>query len=610
MIYLDVPFESLVFELVEHEPRCPVDEVSAHWSALCAKNPALFDGEVLACCAMRFERGRTVFSLCRTPYSRYAWARGHDRPIAGAWAVGTGVIVWDESEEAFAFFERADTVLFDRGRVSGVGGVLEWSADAGPDFRRHLEESVLHELREEIGVSLRRADLSPLGLWVDERTLKLELLHLARVEACRIANAENVRVVHVAAGGLAAFVAERGEALETSMREHLLRVAPLLDATFDRRAKSAAPRASIDRVASVDLLAVHARIGASVERAALRVLRSGRYVLGPEVDAFEEEIAAYCGVKHAVSCGSGTDALVLALLALGVGRDHEVLVPAFTFFVDAEVVSRIGAVPRFVDVEPMSLTVDPDRVEAAIGPRTRALIVTHLYGMTADMTALRAIASRRGVALIEDACQALGTRHRGVRAGGLGDVGCFSFFPTKNLGAYGDGGALTTDDARLAALARKLRNHGAAEKYAHDCIGLNSRLDALQAAMLRAKLPHLEGWNRRRAEIAMRYDEVLRALGRTPAFVPPHCEPNWHLYTIRANDRGALRAHLASSGVETAIHYPRAPFAYAPYASQTDARDFPVASAAAREVLCLPMHAELRDADVDRVVTALRSAPR
>ena len=359
------------------------------------------------------------------------------------------------------------------------------------------------------------------------------------------------------------------------------------------------------KVRLVDLREQHRRLQEEIESAVLRVLRSGAYVLGPEVAAFEEELAAYCGVAHAVACASGTDALTLALLSLGIGPGDEVIVPAFTIFIDAEVVSRVGATPRFAEIDPATYTLDPARVAEHVTERTRALIVTHLYGMPADMDGLRAVADRHGIALIEDACQAIGSTYRGRRAGGLGDIGCFSFFPTKNLGACGDGGAITTADPARAQRFRTLRSHGARAKYVHEAVGLNSRLDEVQAAVLRVKLRHLEPALAARRALAARYDAGLEALGARRPLQPEDRVSNRHLYTIRAGRRDELRAALDAAGIESAVHYPLATFQQPVYAGRWDAAAWPESVRAAAEVISLPLHAELDAADVDRVVAAV-----
>jgi dTDP-4-amino-4,6-dideoxygalactose transaminase len=355
----------------------------------------------------------------------------------------------------------------------------------------------------------------------------------------------------------------------------------------------------------VDLAEQHRRLQEEIESAVIRVLRSGVYVLGPEVAAFEAELAAYVGVRHAVACASGTDALLLALMSLGLAPGDEVIVPSFTIYIDAEVVSLLGGVPRFAEIDPRTYTLDPARVAEQVTARTRAVIVTHLYGMPADMDGIRAVAGRHRLPIIEDACQAIGSRYRGRRAGALGDVGCFSFFPTKNLGACGDGGALTTDDAGLAATLRLLRNHGARAKYVHEAIGMNSRLDEVQAAILRIKLRRLDAWNARRGELAARYDAGLARIGVSPPHRPPERETNHHQYTIRAPRRDALRAFLAAEGIESAVHYPLAPFQQAVYAGRHAAGDHPIGAQAAAEVLSLPLFPELDPGGVDRVVAAI-----
>ncbi len=356
----------------------------------------------------------------------------------------------------------------------------------------------------------------------------------------------------------------------------------------------------------VDLAEQHRRLQAEIEEAVLRVLRSGAYILGPEVAAFEAELAATCGVRHAVACASGTDALTLALLAVGLRPGDEVVVPAFTIHIDAEVVSLLGGVPRFAEIDPLTYSLDPARLAEQVTPRTRAVIVTHLYGLPADMDAIRAVASRHGIPVVEDACQAIGSRYRGRQAGALGDVGCFSFFPTKNLGACGDGGALTTDDPSHAATLRRLRNHGARSKYVHEAVGLNSRLDEVQAAVLRVKLRHLEPSLARRRELAALYDAGLRDTGVVlPARVPER-EGNHHQYTIRSPRRDALRAALAAEGIESAVHYPLAGFQQPVYAGLYPQDGWPLAATAAAEVLSLPLHPELDAADVGRVVAAVQ----
>ena len=361
------------------------------------------------------------------------------------------------------------------------------------------------------------------------------------------------------------------------------------------------------RIGPVDLAAQHRALADELEAAALRVLRSGRYVLGEEVAAFEAELAAWLGAGHVVGCASGTDALKLALLAIGLAPGDEVIVPAFTIFIDAEVVALLGGVPRFAEVEPVTGTIDPAAVARAITPRTRAVIAVHLYGVPADVDAIREVCAPRGIAVIEDAAQAIGSRLRGRAAGTLGEVACFSFFPTKNLGAAGDGGALAVPDAARATQLRALRNHGANTKYHHEALGLNSRLDELQAALLRVKLRHLDTANARRAALAARYDAALAPLGLAPPRVPDDRTSNHHQYTIRHPRRDALRAHLAAAGIDAAIHYPLAAFQQPLVRGQYADADFPVAARLAAEVISLPMNAEMAGEEAERVIAAVRA---
>jgi dTDP-4-amino-4,6-dideoxygalactose transaminase len=364
---------------------------------------------------------------------------------------------------------------------------------------------------------------------------------------------------------------------------------------------------SAARIGPVDLAAQHRALGDEIEAAVIRVLRSGRYVLGAEVAAFELELARWLGAPHVIACASGTDALTLSLLALGVRPGDEVVVPAFTIFIDAEVVALLGAVPRFVDVEPTTCALDPARLARALGPRTRAVIATHIYGVPADLDGIREVCAPRGIPVIEDACQAIGSTVRGRAAGTLGDFGCFSFFPTKNLGAAGDGGAIVVADAARAASLFALRNHGATTKYRHEAIGLNSRMDELQAAILRVKLRHLRAAQARRGELAARYDLALAPLGLAPPPVPADRTTNHHLYTLRHPRRDALREHLAATGIDAPVHYPLAAFQQPPVRAAHRDADFPVATRLAAEVISLPTHAELSDSDADRVIAAVRS---
>jgi dTDP-4-amino-4,6-dideoxygalactose transaminase len=355
--------------------------------------------------------------------------------------------------------------------------------------------------------------------------------------------------------------------------------------------------------------------GVARESAALRapmlaamtaVVDRGRFILGPEVEAFEAEIGRFLEGVHAVGCASGTDALVLALRALEIGPGDEVIVPAFTFAATAEAVVLAGATPVFADIDPDTFTIDPSSVAELLGPRTRAIIPVHLFGHCASMDALRVLADAHELRLVEDAAQAIGARWRGVPAGRLGHVAAFSFFPTKNLGAPGDGGMVTTTDGQLAEKLRALRVHGR-RADAHELIGLNSRLDELHAAVLRVKLPHVAAWTARRRAIAARYEEPVRAGG---ARAPREIDGAHHVYnqfTIRTPRRAQLAARFAASGVETAIYYPKTLPAQPAYARWARGR-LPRAEHAATEVLSLPIHPWLTDDEIARVVDVLADA--
>ncbi|TAK12829.1 MAG: DegT/DnrJ/EryC1/StrS family aminotransferase, partial [Acidobacteria bacterium] len=310
----------------------------------------------------------------------------------------------------------------------------------------------------------------------------------------------------------------------------------------------------------LDLKAQYAPIRSEILAAITRVCDSQYFVMGPEVDGLERELAAMLEVDHAISVSSGTDALLLSLMALGIGRGDEVITPTFSFFATAGCVSRLGATPVLVDIDPVTFNLGPQAVAAAITPKTKAIIPVHLYGLVADMDAIGAIAAKAGVPVIEDAAQAIGARRHNKQAGSFGLAGCLSFFPSKNLGAFGDGGLVTTNDAALAKEMRLLRNHGAEPKYFHSRIGGNFRLDALQAAVLRVKAPHLAGWTAARRRNADRYRALFAEAGLTGTVTLP-IEPadSFHIYNqfvIRGPKRDALRAHLTSKQIGTEIYYP------------------------------------------------------
>jgi len=306
----------------------------------------------------------------------------------------------------------------------------------------------------------------------------------------------------------------------------------------------------------LDLKRQYLTIKAEINEAIAEVVESQGFKLGPKVAAFEKLIADYCGTKRAVGVASGTDAILLALMALGVGRDDEVITTPYTFFATAGAVTRVGAVPVFVDIDPATYNMDPSLVEAAITGKTRAIMPVHLYGQCADMDSILEVASRHGVAVVEDAAQAIGAEYKGRRAGSMGAAGCLSFFPSKNLGGYGDGGMVTTDSDETADLLVSLREHGQTEAYHHWTIGTNSRLDALQAAVLTAKLRHLDAWSDGRSANADYYDSRFAG---TPVTAPRREEWNRHIYNqyiIRVDERDALLAHLKASGIGCALYYP------------------------------------------------------
>jgi dTDP-4-amino-4,6-dideoxygalactose transaminase len=339
-------------------------------------------------------------------------------------------------------------------------------------------------------------------------------------------------------------------------------------------------------------------------------VRSGRYVLGPEVESFEHAFASHCGTAHAVGCASGLDALVLALRALGVGPGDEVVVPSNTYIATWLAVSAVGAVVVPVEPDEETSLIEVEAVRAALGPRTAAVLVVHLYGRLVDWRPLRALCDARGVALVEDAAQAHGAVRDGRRAGAAGHVGCFSFYPSKNLGALGDGGAVTTDDAALAERVKVLRNYGARERYRNEVRGMNSRLDPVQAAVLGVKLARLEADNARRRAVARAYDE--RLAGVEGVRVPPAGDEDHvhHLYVVRAVERESLRAHLAQAGIGTEVHYPIAPHRSEAYADLGfGPGSLPIAERLADEVLSLPMAPHLDAAAVDAVVGAVASWP-
>jgi len=358
----------------------------------------------------------------------------------------------------------------------------------------------------------------------------------------------------------------------------------------------------------LDLGAAYREIQAEIESAVLASLRSGWYIGGQDVEAFEEEFSAYTGTRHCVGVANGLDALHLALLALGIGAGDEVIVPSNTYIATWLAVSQCGAVP--VPVEPVASTynLDPSRVEAAITPRTKAILPVHLYGQPADLDPILALAIKHGLRVLEDAAQAHGARYKGKRIGGHGDAVAWSFYPGKNLGALGDAGAVTTNNPEIADRLRVLRNYGSRVKYVNEVKGYNSRLDPVQAAALRIKLQYLDEWNSRRAAIASRYTTELAGTGLVLPHVPEWAEPAWHLYVVQHVNRDALQRALQVASIGTLIHYPIPPHLQQAYAAAGYVSgSFPLAEKMADQVLSLPIGPQIQPKDVEEVISAIRN---
>ena len=363
---------------------------------------------------------------------------------------------------------------------------------------------------------------------------------------------------------------------------------------------------AVDRVPLLDLGRQYAPLKEELDAAVLRVMAHGRFINGPEVAEFEKATAGYVGAKHAIGVASGTDALLIALRALGVGPDTEVIMPTFTFFATAGTVHNLGAKPVFVDIDPDTYNLDPARIEAVISNKTRAIMPVHLFGQCADMTPLLKVADAHGIPVVEDAAQALSASYGERMAGTIGKLGCFSFFPTKNLGCLGDGGLIVTDDDELNELIRKLKAHGAKPKYYHQLVGYNSRLDTIHAAALLVKLPHLDAWSRHRRVNAARYDELLADV---PVRRPTDAGRGYHIYnqyTIELDRRDEFREHLRSRNVGHEVYYPvplhrPACFAHLGY----NEGDFPVSERAVGRVCALPIFPVLTPDEQEYVVQAV-----
>ncbi len=356
-----------------------------------------------------------------------------------------------------------------------------------------------------------------------------------------------------------------------------------------------------------DLKAHVAALRPEIDAAVARVLDSGWFILGPEGESFERELAAALQARHAVAVANGTEAIQLALEALGLAAGDEVVTSPLTAAFTALAIVRAGARPVFADVDPVTLNVSPETVERAITPHTRALLPVHLYGHPVDLDPMLELARRRGIPLIEDACQAIGAQYKGHPVGVLSGIGALSFYPTKNLGAFGDGGAVVVDDPEMAARLRRLRNGGQSDRYHHEIVGLNSRLDEMQAALLRAKLGHLAAWTDRRRALAARYQEGLRDAGVEIPVEQPYARAVYHLYVIRHPRRDALAAALKERGIGTLVHYPiplHLQRAFAELGRKPG--DFPVAERAAAEILSIPLFPEMTDGQAEAVIRAIR----
>lgn len=361
-----------------------------------------------------------------------------------------------------------------------------------------------------------------------------------------------------------------------------------------------------EKIPLLDLQAEYAEIKDSVDASIKRVVESARFILGDEVIGFERDFAAFCRAEHAIGVGSGTDALYVALKACGVNAGDEVITTPMTFIATSEAISLCGARPVFVDVDPLTHNMNPALIESAVTPRTKVILPVHIHGYPADMDPTLEIARKHRLMVIEDAAQAQGAEYKGRRAGALADMACFSFYPGKNLGAYGDAGAITTSNAELAEKARLLRDHGRTSKYEHQIVSFNWRIDALQAAILHAKLPYLEGWNRRRHEIALMYNELLKDSGAQQPVITDDFGSVWHHYAINIPNRDNVQKKLRAAGIETGIHYPIPLHLQPAYKFlEYEAGEFPVSEKVAETTLSLPMYPAMNDEQVQRAAETL-----
>ena len=360
------------------------------------------------------------------------------------------------------------------------------------------------------------------------------------------------------------------------------------------------------KIPFLDLQAQYETIKNEIDLAVSEVIQSGNFIMGPNLKHFEDEMASYLGVKHAIGVANGTDALVLSLDALGIKTGDEVITTPFTFFATAESISRVGAVPVFADIDPKTFNIDPDQVEKKISRKTKTIIPVHIFGQSANMDAMMQMAEKHDLYIIEDACQAIGAQYKGKKAGTIGNTGCFSFFPTKNLGGYGDGGMVVTNDDEVAEKIKLLRVHGSNKKYYHSIVGYNSRLDEIQAAILRVKLKYIDAWNSARREKANLYNKLLKDTPIATPYEVPGSYHVYHLYTILAPERDELQKYLQEKGILTGVYYPlplhlQEVYKYLGYKKG----DLPVAESISEKALSLPLYPEISEEQIEHVVSEI-----
>lgn len=369
------------------------------------------------------------------------------------------------------------------------------------------------------------------------------------------------------------------------------------------------PKMNPPKLQMVDLVTQYQKIKPEIDEAVHRVLDSGQYILGREVGEFEAAAASYLSTRYAVGCASGTDALLVAMMALGIGPGDEVITTPFTFVATTETIVFLGAKPLYVDIDPLTFNLNPGHIDAAITRKTKAILPVHLYGQSADMDPIIETAAKHGIPIIEDVAQAMGAEYKGKKVGGLGTVGCISFFPSKNLGAFGDAGMVVTNDAEVAGKARMIVVHGSKKRYYHEILGVNSRLDTLQAAILNVKLKHLENWHEARRSAARTYNRLFEGAGVVTPYEAPYARHIFHQYTLRVKSRDGVAQHLAAQKVPHAIYYPVPLHRQQAYVQVGSPQvSLPVTEQAASEVLSLPMHTELTEEQQQYIVAAVREA--